>query len=217
GSFDVLLRPLAAAELLEGTLLTSLEADSVQKGRSSLRGRVGEMIASEDFMLIDDGLLPAGIDSSAFDGEGVPSQRTVLVDGGILKGFLYDSYAAGKDGTHSTGNSVRSGYSDLPRVGSRNLIVSSPSAHELQAGRGGYLVHGLIGAHTANPISGDFSVEARNAFRLAPGGEAQPVRSLMLAGNIFEILQTVEVGIDRRSVGSIVTPSLKVRMRVVGS
>ena len=217
GNFDVLLRPLAAAELLEGTLLTSLEADSVQKGRSSLRGRVGEMIASEDFMLIDDGLLPAGIDSSAFDGEGVPSQRTVLVDGGILKGFLYDSYAAGKDGTHSTGNSVRSGYSDLPRVGSRNLIVSSPSAHELQAGRGGYLVHGLIGAHTANPISGDFSVEARNAFRLAPGGEAQPVRSLMLAGNIFEILQTVEVGIDRRSVGSIVTPSLKVRMRVVGS
>lgn len=78
----MLLRPLAAAELLEGTLLTSLEADNVQKGRSSLRGRVGEMIASEDFMLIDDGLLPAGIDSSAFDGEGVPSQRTVLVDGG---------------------------------------------------------------------------------------------------------------------------------------
>jgi len=217
GEFDVLLRPLAAAELIEGALLTSLEADSVQKGRSSLRGRVGEMIASEDLMIIDDGLLPGGIDSSAFDGEGVPSQRTVLVEQGILKGFLYDSYTAGKDHVRSTGNSVRSGYSDLPRVGSRNLIVSSPSAYNLQEEAEGYLVHGLIGAHTANPISGDFSVEARNAFRLFPGGEARPIRSLMLAGNIFEILKTIEVGTDCRSVGSIVTPTLKVRLKVVGS
>lgn len=217
GMFDVLLRPLAVAELLEGTLLTSLEADSVQKGRSSLRGRVGDMIASEDFMLIDDGLLPEGIDSSAFDGEGVPSQRTALVENGMLKGFLYDSYTAGKESICSTGNSVRSGYSDLPRVGSRNLIVASPSAYDLQAETEGYLVYGLIGAHTANPISGDFSVEARNAFRLARGGEAQPIRSLMLAGNIFEILKTIEVGTDCRSVGSIVTPTLKVKLKVVGS
>ncbi len=217
GAFDVLLLPLAAAELLEGTFLSSLEADSIQKGRSSLRGRVGEKIASEDFMIIDDGLLPEGIDSSAFDGEGVPSQRTVLVEQGILKGFLYDSYTAGKDGVRSTGNSVRSGYSDLPRVGSRNLIVASPSAYDLQAETEGYLVHGLIGAHTANPISGDFSVEARNAFRISPGGEAQPIRSLMLAGNIFDILKTIEVGIDRRAIGSIVTPTLKVKMKVVGS
>ncbi len=219
GEFDVLLRPLAAAELLEGTFLSSLEADSVQKGRSSLGGRVGELIASEDFMLIDDGLFPGGIDSSAFDGEGVPSQRTVLIEGGVLKGFLYDSYTAGKEGVRSTGNSVRSGYSDLPRVGSRNLIVASPSAYDLQgeADGYGYLVGGLIGAHTANPISGDFSVEARNAFRLAPGGAVQPVRSLMLAGNIFEILKTIEVGTDSRSVGSIVTPTLKVKLKVVGS
>lgn len=217
GAFDVLLLPLAAAELLEGTFLSSLEADSIQKGRSSLRGRVGEMIASEDFMIIDDGLLPGGIDSSAFDGEGVPSQRTVLVEQGILKGFIYDSYTAGKDSVRSTGNSVRSGYSDLPRVGSRNLIVASPSAYELQAETEGYLVQGLIGAHTANPISGDFSVEARNAFRITPGGEAQPIRSLMLAGNIFDILQTIEVGLDRRAIGSIVTPTLKVKMKVVGS
>jgi PmbA protein len=217
GRFDVLLRPLAVAELLEGAFLTSLEADSIQKGRSSLRGRLGEMIASEDLMIVDDGLLPGGIDSSAFDGEGVPSQRTVLIERGILKGFLYDNYTAGKDGVRSTGNSVRSGYSDLPRVGSRNLIIDSPSAYDLQAETEGYLVHGLIGAHTANPISGDFSVEARNAFRISPGGEAQPIRSLMLAGNIFEILKTIEVGIDRRSIGSIVTPTLKVKMMVVGS
>ena len=88
GTFDVLLSPLAAAELLVGTFLSSLEADNVQKGRSSLKGRMGELIASNDLMIIDDGLLAGGIDSSAFDGEGVPSQRTVLVENGILNGFL---------------------------------------------------------------------------------------------------------------------------------
>ena len=217
GTFDVLLKPLAVAELLEGTMLSALESDNVQKGRSSLKRRVGEQIASEGLTITDDGLLAGGIDSSAFDGEGVPSQRTILVEKGILKGFLYDSYTAGKDGAKSTGNSVRSGYSDVPRVGPRNLIVSSPFAHDLLAETKGYLVGGLIGAHTANPISGDFSVEARNAFRIAPGKAAMPIRSLMLAGNIFEILKDIEIGTDVRAIGAIVTPTVKVRMKVVGS
>ena len=97
-----------------------------------------------------------------------------LIEKGILKGFLYDSYTAGKAGIKSTGNAVRQGYSDVPRVGIRNLIVSSPDAHDLLAETKGYLVNGLIGAHTANPISGDFSVEARNAFRISPGEAACP-------------------------------------------
>jgi PmbA protein len=79
------------------------------------------------------------------------------------------------------------------------------------------VVNSLIGAHTANSISGDFSVEGRNAFAIAPGSEAVPIRSLMLAGNVFDLLKEIEVGIDVRTVGAIVTPSVKVRMRVVGS
>ena len=217
GTFDVLLKPLAVAELLEGTILSSLEADSVQKGRSSLKGRVGEAISSEGLNIHDDGLLAGGLDSSAFDGEGVPSQRTVLIEKGVLKGFLYDSYTAGKDGVKSTGNAARQGYSDVPRVGIRNLIVSSPVAYDLLEETKGYLVNGLIGAHTANPISGDFSVEARNAFRVLPGEAPVPIRSLMLAGNIYDLLKNIEVGTDVRAVGGIVTPTLKAKMNVVGS
>jgi len=217
GTFDVLLKPLAFAELLESTLLSSLSADSVQKGRSSLATRVGEQISSESLWIVDDGLLPGGMDSSAFDGEGVPSQKNVLVDGGVLKGFLYDSYTAGKAGLNSTGNAVRSGYSDVPRVGIRNLIVSSPQAHNLLEETKGYLVNGLIGAHTANPISGDFSVEARNGFWVVPGEEPRPIRSLMLAGNVFNLLKEIEVGRDTRMVGAMVMPTVKVRMKVVGS
>ncbi len=217
GTFEVLLKPLAFAELLEGTLLSSLSADSVQKGRSALKGKIGEQISSESFQVVDDGLLSDGMDSSAFDGEGVPSQKNVLIEDGILKRFLYDSYTAGKDGVKSTGNAVRSGYSDVPRVGIRNLIIGSSRAHDLLAETKGYLVNGLIGAHTANPISGDFSVEARNSFLVAPGEKAKPIRSLMLAGNIFDLLKDIEVGSDLRMVGAVVTPTVKVRMKIVGS
>ena len=217
GTYDVLLKPLAVAELLESTILSAFEADNVQKGRSSLKGRLGEMISSEGLNVHDDGLLAGGLDSSAFDGEGSPSRRTVLIEKGILKGFLYDSYTAGKDGVKSTGNAVRQGYSDVPRVGMRNLIVSSPVAYDLLEETKGYLINGLIGAHTANPISGDFSVEARNAFRVSPGEMPVPVRSLMLAGNIYDLLKNIEIGTDVRAVGGIVTPTIKFKMNVVGS
>lgn len=217
GTFYVLLKPMAVAELLENTILSSFEADNVQKGRSSLKGRLGEMISSEGLNVHDDGLLAGGLDSSAFDGEGVPSQRTVLIEKGILKGFLYDSYTAGKDGAKSTGNAVRQGYSDVPRVGMRNMIVSSPNAYDLLEETKGYLINGLIGAHTANPISGDFSVEARNAFRVSPGEMPVPIRSLMLAGNIYDLLKNIEIGTDVRAIGGIVTPTIKVKMNVVGS
>jgi PmbA protein len=217
GTYDVLLKPLAVAELLENTILSAFEADNVQKGRSSLKGRLGEMISSEGLNVHDDGLLAGGLDSSAFDGEGSPSRRTVLIEKGILKGFLYDSYTAGKDGVKSTGNAVRQGYSDVPRVGMRNLIVSSPVAYDLLEETKGYLINGLIGAHTANPISGDFSVEARNAFRVSPGDLPVPIRSLMLAGNIYDLLKNIEIGTDVRAIGGIVTPTIKVKMNIVGS
>ena len=153
----------------------------------------------------------------AFDGEGVASRRNNVIENGVLKGFLYDSYTAGKDGRMSTGNAVRLGYSDVPRLGLRNLIVSSEHAFDLEAETKGMLVNGFIGAHTANPISGDFSVEARNSFFVAPNEEPRPISSMMLAGNIFDLLKDMDVGIDVRAVDGVVTPSIRARMKVVGS
>lgn len=218
GTFDVLLRPLAFTELLEYAFVPSLYADNVQKGRSPLAGRSGEEIFSPALSIVDDGLLPGGIGSSAFDGEGVPSRRNVLAKEGRLSGFLYDSYTAGKAGTVSTGNAVRSGYSEVPGVGIRNLIVkSSQDAFDLPGESKGILVNSFIGAHTANPISGDFSVEAKNAFYVAFGKDALPIRSMMLAGNIFNLLKDIDVGKDVRAVGAVVTPTVKVKMKVVSS
>jgi PmbA protein len=95
--------------------------------------------------------------------------------------------------------------------------VTSPEAYDLLAETKGLLVNGLIGAHTANSISGDFSVEARNAFLVTPGEPPKPLRSLMLAGNVFELLKDAVVGTDVRAVGAIVTPTVRMRMKAVGS
>jgi PmbA protein len=165
GTYDVLLRPIAFTELLEYAFLPSISADNVQKGRSLMSEKIGQQVASSHLSFTDDGLLPGGLGTTGFDGEGVPSMRNSILERGVLKGFLYDSYTAGKSGVKSTGNAVRGGYSDLPRIGIRNLLVQSSEPFDVvkETGRG-IVVNSFIGAHTANPISGDFSVEARNLF-----------------------------------------------------
>ncbi|MHC1630821.1 MAG: TldD/PmbA family protein, partial [Methanotrichaceae archaeon] len=174
-NIDVLLRPIAFADLLEYAFVPSICADNVQKGRSFLAGKIGETVAEDSFSIVDDGLLKGGMASSAFDGEGVPSQNTTIIEKGALKSFLYDSYTAGKEGTRSTGNGMRGGYSGVPGVSISNLIVSSEDPSDLVADtRKGVLVNGVIGAHTANPVSGDFSVEARNVFQVVDGEIKKP-------------------------------------------
>jgi PmbA protein len=215
GSFEVLLKPLAFAELLESAFNPSLFADNVQKGRSRLAEYVGDTIVSENLSISDNGLLSGGIGSSSFDSEGTPSQEVSLIDHGILKGFLYDGYTAGKVGMISTGNAVRSSYSEVPQIGTKNLVVNSTEPLDLTNDTRGVLVNDLIGAHTANYISGDFSVEARNAFYLVPNEMPKPIKSIMLSGNIFELLKNIELDKDKRAVGNVVTPSVRVRMKIV--
>ena len=220
GKASVLLGPIAFAEILENALVPSTFGDNVQKGRSSLAGRIGEEVAEENFNMTDNGLLSGGMATSSFDGEGVPSRKTPLVRRGVLKAFLYDSYTAGKEilATESTGNADRPGYAGIPRIGTTNLIASSKKPQDVLAEtERGYLVTGVIGAHTANPVSGDFSVEARNVFAVEDGAPLKPIRSLMLAGNVFELLKSIDVGADSRMVGSAVVPTVKVEMKVVGS
>jgi len=220
GTAEVLLGPIAFADILDNAFVPSIFGDNVQKGRSSLAGRIGETVAEENLDIVDDGLFLGGMATSSFDGEGVASSRTTLVENGVLKAFLYDSYAAGKEEppTKSTGNADRPGYAGIPRIGTNNLIASSKDPQNVMVEtKRGYLITGVIGAHTANPVSGDFSVEARNVFSVEDGAALKPIRSLMLAGNVFELLKSIRVGADVRMVGSVVVPTVRVEMKVVGS
>ncbi|MFQ5814961.1 MAG: TldD/PmbA family protein [Candidatus Hydrothermarchaeaceae archaeon] len=197
---SVILRPEAVAELLGNTLIPAFIADNVQRKRSPLAGRLGEKLFHE-LNIIDDGTMKGGLGSSGFDGEGVASQRTVLVEEGVLKGFLFDTYTGVKEGNESTGNADRDSYASIPHVDSTNFVIN---------GRGGLsdtglVVHGLIGAHTSNPVTGDFSVETRNAFL-----DGSPVKKAILSGNVYELLGNIGgLGDDVKQVFSVVTPSLE--------
>jgi PmbA protein len=215
---DVIFHPFAFSDILEDAFAPSLDADNVQKGRSGLKDKLGEELAVSELCIYDDGLVEAGIDSSASDDEGVPSQSTTVIDKGVLETYLYDSYTAGKAGVKSTGNGSRASYTSPPAVGLRNFIIDHPMMDVIADTDSGVFVNTIIGAHTANSISGDFSVEARNAFTIKDGALDKPIKSLMISGNAFELLKHITgAGFDVRKVGGIITPSIRVSdMSVIG-
>jgi len=194
----VVLDPYIATNFLN-ILAPALTADAVQKDKSLFKGKVGEKVASDLVTIIDDGRMDGGVYSSPFDGEGVATNRTVLVDGGTLKGFLYNAYTAAKDGVASTGNGTRiSSYRGMPEVGTTNFYLQPGSTSRDQLLRGvkkGLYVTEVMGMHTANPISGDFSVGVAGIW-IEDGEFTGPVRGVAIAGNMLEFLLNVDCVAD---------------------
>ncbi|WP_406661178.1 TldD/PmbA family protein [Methanolobus sp. ZRKC3] len=215
---NVIMHPFAFSDLIDNTFVPSIDADNVQKGRSNLIGKIGEQLAATELSIIDDGLLEGGIETGISDDEGVHSQRTAVIENGMFRSYLYDSYTAGKDNVKSTGNGTRGSYFSTPSVGTRNFIIDIPGTDIIADTNEGIYINTVIGAHTANGISGDFSVEARNAFTIKDGKIDKPIKSLMISGNIFDMLLKVDgAGKDVRQVGGAVTPSIRIpEMSVVG-
>ena len=206
----VILENSVAVDFL-GVLASSFIADSVQKGKSLFAGKIGASVGSEIMTIVDDGLYPGGIGTAPVDGEGVPRQRTPLIQAGVLKGYLYDTYTAKKDKIKSTGNAVRPGIKAPPSCGLSNLYIEKGNlgmdALLSEAGTG-LLVTEVMGMHTANPVSGEFSVGASGIW-IENGKKAYPVKGVAIAGNIIDILKSVTaLGGDLRFFGKIGAPSL---------
>ena len=218
GDIPVLLEPMAFSDILENTFLTSLNSDNVQKGRSAFIGKMGSIIANEKLSLTDDGILPGGMGTASTDDEGTPSRKNELVKNGELASFIYDCYTAGKEKRESTGNAVRGSFTSTPSISIRNLVVDHSRSDITGETRDGVIINSVIGAHTANPISGDFSVEARNSFLIKDGEIGSPIKSMMISGNIFELLKNIDgAGLDVRRVSNIITPTIRVsKMKVIG-
>ncbi len=216
-NMDVILDYNAASALL-ATFINSLNADNVQRGRSVYADKLNQEVVSTSLNIYDDGTLPRGLRTSKSDGEGVPSQKTVLVENGILKNFIYDLYTSKKGGVGSTGNGMRSSFADMPSVGVSNIIIDFKDLHEISQLKEGLMVTDVLGAHTANPISGDFSVEAMNAFKIEKGEIAYPIKKVMLSGNIFNALKAASASSEKtRQMGPFVLPPiLTPGIRVVG-
>lgn len=211
------LRNSVVADLLE-FLSESFSAEQMDKGRSMLRGKEGQLLFSEKITLIDDGLLSGGLATSPFDGEGTSSSQTQLVDAGHMNGALYDGYFARKMGKTPTGNSAR-GIKSPPSIQPTNLylIKGHHSSHELISGISrGMMITDLMGLHTANPVTGDFSLGA-SGILIENGKLVRPVKGFAVAGNVLELFRRMtDIGNDLKFFGSIGAPSVRVSELSVG-
>jgi PmbA protein len=151
-------------------------------------------------VLVDDATDPAAFTASMVDGEGLATRPTSLIEGGVLQGFLHNSYSARRGGTRSTGSAVRGGFKGAPGVGAQALALrpGTRSQAELISGiDDGLLVQGVAGLHSGvNPVSGDFSTGAEG-LRIRNGELAEPVRELTIASTIQRLLLDIEgIGSD---------------------
>lgn len=213
----VLLDSSSATGFLD-LIASSFKADHVQRGKSLFKDKLGQKVASEQVTIVDDGLREDGSHAAPFDDEGVPSSRTILIDKGVLQGFLYNTYTAHKDGVQSTGNGIRASYKGPPLVDATNLYLEpgKRTREELMERCGkGLMVMEILGMHIANPVSGDFSVGV-NGLWLEGGQPSSPIRGVTLSGNIRDLLLSIEeVGRDFRFYGSTGAPSLLLAPMVI--
>jgi PmbA protein len=212
GVVPVVFENRVVAGLLD-LLSSAFLADQVSKGKSRLVGRLGQKIMSDQITLVDDGLYADGLATSPADGEGLPSQRTVLVENGILKSYLYDLTQAKKDNASPTGNSSRSGFKAPPTIGTSNFLLSK-GKKDLPGLCGGIdqglLATDVMGLHTANPITGDFSIGVSGQW-IENGRISHPVKGMALAGNLWDMVEhIVEIGSDFRLFGSVGAASVLV-------
>ena len=209
----VILEAEVAGEFLS-IMSSGFSSENVQKKKSLFIGRLDKEVASPLITVVDDGLLDGGLGTAPSDDETVPMKRKTVIEKGRLAMFLYNTYTANKDKTVSTGNGMRGGFKGSPSVGVTNLYIE-PGQHSLNelmsSASRGLLVTEIMGAHTANPISGDFSVGA-TGFWIEHGQKAYPVREITIAGNILDLMKNVDaVGNDLRFSGRIGSPSLRVK------
>ncbi len=202
-----------------GVLSSSFFGDQVLKNRSALRGRLGESVYSGAVTIVDDGKLAGGYNSFPFDGEGAPTGRHAVVERGVLKGFLYDLASGVQAEVPSTGNAVRPAVKEPPRVGATNFFIEAGdlSLEELLGDLGtGFWVRDVIGVHTADPVTGDFSLGASGVW-IEGGKRAFPVRGVTISGNLHDLLKrVVGVGKEIRRYHAFGAPPLLVESLDIG-
>jgi PmbA protein len=195
----VVLDPYVTASFL-GIISSTLNGESVAKGRSLFKDRLGENVANAIVTLVDDPTNPKAYTATDLDGEGLAARRNVLIDAGVLNQFVHSSYSARRVGTKSTGNAVRGGFKGTPGVGclALQLLPGTRDQNALIADiDDGVLIQSVSGLHSGvNPISGDFSAGA-SGLSISNGQVGGPIREFTIASTLQRMLLDVaEVGGD---------------------
>jgi PmbA protein len=212
----IIFDPLVATSILEH-IFEGVNGDSVYRGASFLAGKLGQKIAAGHITIIDDGTITGGFGTSPFDGEGVPTRRTVVVENGVLSSYVLNTYTAKKLGMKTTGNASR-GLAGTPGIGPGNYFLQpgTKTPKEIIGDiREGLYVTEFLG-QGVNMVTGDYSRGASGLW--ISGGElTYPVEEITVAGNLKELFFNIsEVGNDLEFRGAVACPTIRVDGLTVG-
>lgn len=212
----VILDPIVASSMLEH-IFEGVNGDSIYRGASFLAGKLGEKIAGANVTVVDDGTIPGGFGTTPFDGEGIPTRRTVVIENGILKSFLLNTYTAKKLGLETTANASR-GLAGTPGIGPGNYFLQpgtrAPKQIIADIKDGLYITEFL--GHGANLVTGDYSRGASGMW-IVNGELAYPVEEITVAGNLKDMFNNIsEIGCDLEFRGSVASPTIRIDGLTVG-
>jgi PmbA protein len=212
----VVFDPLVATSII-GHIFEGVNGDSVYRGASFLAGKLGQKIAGDRVTVIDDGTMVGGFGTSPFDGEGVPTRRTVVIENGVLKSYLLNTYTAKKLGLETTANASR-GLAGTPGIGPGNYFLhpgTKTPQQIISEIKDGLYVTEFLG-HGANLVTGDYSRGASGLW--ISGGELTfPVEEITVAGNLKEMFFNIsEIGNDLEFRGAMACPTIRIDGLTVG-
>jgi PmbA protein len=212
----VVFDPMVSSSILEH-IFEGVNGDSVYRGASFLAGKLGQKIAGDKVTVIDDGTIPGGFGTSPFDGEGIPTRRTIVMENGVLKSYLLNTYTAKKLGLQTTANASR-GLAGTPGIGPGNYFLQpgAKTAKQLIGGiQQGLYVTEFLG-QGVNLVTGDYSRGASGLW--ISGGEfAYPVEEITVAGNLKELFFNIsEIANDLEFRGAVAAPTIRVDGLTVG-
>ncbi|MFH0960801.1 MAG: TldD/PmbA family protein [Pseudomonadota bacterium] len=198
GRMPVVLESQAGGTMIHEAVGHGLEADLVGEKMSVYSESLGQKIANEAVVVIDDPTMPSRRGSYPFDDEGVESRRNVLIENGYLKGFMYDRLSALKQGATVTGNGRRESYRHrpIPRMSNTYIAPSSKSAAEILKSTPKGLLVTKMGGGEVNTVNGDFVFEVSEGYLIENGQQSEPVRGATLVGNGPQVLMNIDMVAD---------------------
>jgi PmbA protein len=206
----IVLDPMVAGSILDN-IFDAVNGEAIYRQSSFLMGKLGQKVAAGNITVVDDGTIPGGFGSEPFDGEGVPTRRTVVIENGVFKSYLLNTYTAKKLGLKSTGNASR-GLAGTPGIGSGNFYLQKGERTPQQIIgdiKQGLYVFQFLG-FGVNMVTGDFS-RGVSGLWIENGELTYPVEEVTVAGNLKDMLNNIsEIGNDLEFRGSTASPTLRI-------
>jgi PmbA protein len=206
----IVLEQTVAGSIL-GNIFESASGDAIYRQSSFLVGKLGQKVAGDNVNIIDDGTIPGGFGTTPFDGEGVPTRRTVVIENGVLQSYLLNTYTGRKLSLKTTGNASR-GLAGNPGIGAGNFFLNpgtrTPQQIIAEIKRGLFVTEFL--GFGVNLVTGDFSRGASGMW-IENGELTFPVEEITVAGNLKDMLNNIsEIGSDLEFRGSVACPTLRI-------